>query len=73
MTLLFHVCVLSLAGFGYPQDIQYNANAVWPDTPCHCTDALAQRRHVMQLEQQIWALKAQMAALAGNPDTGSGS
>jgi len=53
MNALFAMCLLSTVG----QHIQYNVNAVWPDTPCHCTDALAQRRHIMRLEQQIAALR----------------
>jgi len=54
MNSLVAVFLLSVA-----QGIQYNVNAIWPDTPCHCTDALAQRRHIMQLEEIIAALQAQ--------------
>lgn len=40
----------------------YNTNALWPDTPCHCVDALAQLRHTRHLENQIALLQAQVAA-----------
>jgi hypothetical protein len=54
MKSLVAVFLLSVA-----QGISYNVNAIWPDTPCHCTDALAQRRRIMQLEDIIAALQAQ--------------
>jgi len=31
-----------------------------PDTPCQCAEAVAQRRRVLQLEQQVAALQAQI-------------
>ena len=57
MNLLAAFCSLSLTWA-----IPYNTNALWPDTPCHCVDALAQQRHTTHLKKQIAMLQAHVAA-----------